>query len=151
LNQWAGTNTPTIVNGAQRPATTINIALAHLYRDWLDDTNFDKALDVAIRDWGRRSPKVKKAVNDNDVYRIRAITQMFCRFDFTPADAEIRARIVYFTQIGYLSAERYRGPESKVNRARRFLYCLTGVPPTEEESELLAKSLVGENMEDAVF
>jgi len=115
------------------------------------DSNFDKALDFAVRDWGRRSPKVKKTVNENDVYRIRAITQMFCRFDFTPADAEIRARIVYFTQIGYLSVERYRGSESKVTRARRFLYCLTGVQPSEEESELLANSLVDENKEDAVF
>ncbi len=151
LRHWEETNTPTIVNGAQRPAPTINMALARLHLDWLNDTKFDQALDFAIRDWGRRSPKVRKAMNENDAYRIRAITHMFCRFDFTPADAEIRARIVYFTQIGYISTERYTGHVSNVCRSRRFLNCLSGIQPSDEESELLAKSLLKERMEDTVF
>jgi len=144
LKQWAETNTPTIVKAAQRRAPTINSAIAYLHIEWLIGNEFDNTLDLAIREWSRRSAKVRSAVSASDSYRIRAITQMFNRFDFSPAESETRAQIVYFVQIGYSSTQQHSGPEGKLVRSRRFLHYLTGIQPTDEEVKLLARSLASE-------
>lgn len=100
MAHWERTNTSAVLS-----AVTETESLAHgilkLFDAWLDTTRFDPRLDSAMRDWARRSDDVRDAVNRADDARIAAIADMYGRHGFGDPDAFIRARILYFTQIGY--------------------------------------------------
>jgi hypothetical protein len=54
-----------------------------------------------MRDWARRSEQVRAAVERADEARIAAISDMFEAHGVQTVEAFIRARIIYFTQVGY--------------------------------------------------
>lgn len=137
LNHWADTNTQILIDAANQPANTITSALAKLYDGWLQEEHFNTALDFAIRDWARRDDKVKRAVQENDLTLIAAITKMFQTHNFAPNEADVRARMVYFTQIGYDTLDHGESWEVRASRARLYLFCMTGVEPSEEEVRFL--------------
>ena len=58
-------------------------------------------LDSALRDWARSAPEVRTAVDQADVARIAAIKSLFTRAGLKDPEAFIRARVIYFAQIGY--------------------------------------------------
>lgn len=68
---------------------------------WLDDADYSPQFDSAVRDWARSSPAVARAVHAVDLERIRLITRIFRNLGFSGPQAQIRARITYFHQVGY--------------------------------------------------
>lgn len=137
LKHWSETNNQTLIKAASKPSNTVTFALAQLYEGWLGEDTFNTALDFAIRDWSRRDEKIKKAVQENDLLLIRAITHMFERHRFPANEADVRARMVYFTQIGYDTLDHRESWEVRTTRARLYLHCMTGVEPLEEEVQFL--------------
>lgn len=140
LDRWAETNTKAIIAAASMPAETINLALAQLYAGWVSGQTFDTALDFAIRDWARRSGSVRRALDVSDGARIDAVASMFRRHGYDSDEADIRGRIVYFTQIGYATLDQRESWQVRVSRSRNYLYCMTGVMPTQEEVNFLVES-----------
>ena len=57
-----------------------------------DPRLFDRRLDVAVRDWARRSDPVRDEVRRADAARIDAIAGLFARFGAGPTEALVRAR-----------------------------------------------------------
>ena len=58
---------------------------------------FDPRLDLAVREWSRRSPKIRALVDSEDNQRIEALRQFYLRFDYAMPEALIRARgFVFF-------------------------------------------------------
>ncbi|MEO0751746.1 MAG: hypothetical protein AAFY25_08075 [Pseudomonadota bacterium] len=127
------TNTRAIVDGAGHPAATINEALGHLLAGWVGPGKFDTRLDFAVRDWARRSGPVRRALDLGDAARIEAIFEMFLRHGYARSEADVRARIVYFTQIGYDALDQRESWERRIERVRDYLFCHTGVAPSEAE------------------
>jgi hypothetical protein len=62
-----------------------------------------------------------------------AITKMFERYGYDPAEADIRARVLYYQQIGYYALDLAETLEERLTRVEGYLYCFTGVLPTAEE------------------
>ena len=58
---------------------------------------------------------------------------MFLRFGYAQSEAEVRARIIYFTQIGYDALDQRESSEIRRSRAEDTLFCMTGARPTEAE------------------
>lgn len=141
LDHWQKTNTHAILEGAGHPAATINEALGRLLASWVGPGKFDTRLDFAVRDWARRSGSVRRALDLSDAARIDAIFEMFLRHGYRKAEADVRARIVYFTQIGYDALDQRESWERRIERVRDYLYCHTGVAPTNSEVEALADRL----------
>lgn len=139
LDYWQMTNTRALVTSANRPANSINAALTNVFAIWVSGGEFDTRLDFAIREWSRRSGSVRRAVDISDAARIDALTGMFVRFDYAQSEAEMRARIVYFTQIGYDALDQQESADIRRSRARDTLFCMTGQPPTDGEIAALAK------------
>jgi len=137
LDHWQATNTRALIEAANRPAETINRALGNLYSSWTAEGAFDTQLDFAIRDWARRSGTVRRALDISDAARIDAIAGMFARYGYPPNEADVRGRIVYFTQIGYATLDQRESWETRISRSRDYLYCMTGVRPTEAEAAQL--------------
>ncbi|TDK50564.1 TetR/AcrR family transcriptional regulator [Antarcticimicrobium luteum] len=133
LAHWQSTNTRALVESAGAPAETINFAVAHLMARWVGPGQFDTPLDLAVRDWSRRSARVRRAVQASDAARIAAIAGMFARFGYPAAEAEVRGQILYFHQFGYDALDRREDWQTRLSRSRDYLYCLTGVVPKAEE------------------
>ncbi len=141
LDHWQSTNTKALVESTKRPAPTINHALVQVYRIWVADGTFDTQLDFAIRDWARRSGSVRRALDLSDTARVDALTDMFERFAYPRSEAETRARITYFTQIGYDALDQRETMETRAARGRDYLYCITGVVPTDDELAALRNAV----------
>jgi AcrR family transcriptional regulator len=76
---------------------------------WVDEDPFSPALDMAVRDWGRASKEVARAVQSADQYRMGLLRRAFGQMGYGPDEIEIRSRIAYFHQIGYY-AMAFREP-----------------------------------------
>ncbi len=137
LDHWQHTNTEALVSSANTPAKTINFALSNVFASWVGAKEFDTQLDFAIRDWARRSGSVRRALDISDAARIGALAGMFGRYGYPKPEAEVRARIVYFTQIGYDALDQQESWETRVERGREYLFCMTGKRPTDAEIDAL--------------
>ena len=135
LNHWQSTNTKLLVESANQPAESINYAVNNVYIQWISGRGFDTQLDFAIRDWARRSGSVRRALDISDAARLEALTHMFERYDYQKPEAETRARILYFTQIGYDLTDLQEDWETRQQRGRMYLFCMTGKPLTEAETK----------------
>jgi len=133
LDHWQHTNTEALVSSANQPADTINYALSNVYASWVGEKEFDTQLDFAIRDWARRSGTVRRALDISDAARTGALVGMFARYGYPKAEAEVRARIVYYTQIGYDALDQRESWETRIERAHEYLFCMTGQRPTDAE------------------
>ncbi|HID67633.1 MAG TPA: TetR/AcrR family transcriptional regulator [Roseibacterium sp.] len=136
LAHWQSTNTDALIASAAKPAETIHAAIVNVYSAWISGHEFDTPLDFAIRDWARRSGKVRHALDRADAARLTALAAMFERYGYDAGEADIRARIFYFTQIGYEALDQQESWSVRLERGRGYLYCMTGVVP--EESEVTA-------------
>ncbi len=133
LDYWQDTNTATFVAQTRLPADTITQAVSHLFHCVLDQDLFNNALDFAVRDWARRSGKVRRMLDQSDQTRLDALTDMFTRFDHAPDEAMIRARVLYFMQVGYDLAELNETTSDRVRLMPMYLYCFTGQQPRQSE------------------
>lgn len=101
LAHWQARNTAAIVERAARPTRRISDGVLNIFDCWADPALFDARLDFAIREWARRSPGVAAEVARADGRRLEAIAALFARFGAGPTEAIVRARTLYFMQVGY--------------------------------------------------
>jgi AcrR family transcriptional regulator len=132
LEIWAGTNTPAIVSRAQRPCPNITDAVLAVFECFLDSTLFDPKLDFAVREWSRRDPEIRRIVDQSDDTRMQALTKMFQRHGFAPNESFIRARILYYMQIGYYALDIAETLDERLAHSRDYLIGFTGEIPSQE-------------------
>lgn len=147
LDHWQQQNTAAIIGKANLAADSINFALANVFSCWADSGEFDTRLDFAVRDWARRDGSVRRAVDISDDARLSALQGMFTRFDFPEPEANIRARIVYFTQIGHDALDTRVDNLTRAKTGPDYLYCMTGQRPTEAEIRFIVE-ISGHSMDD---
>ncbi|MEO1538189.1 MAG: TetR/AcrR family transcriptional regulator [Pseudomonadota bacterium] len=133
LQHWQETNTAAIVAKTEEPAETITEAVCHFFHCVIDARLFNNPLDFAVRDWARRSGKVRRILDRSDAMRVEALAAMFARFDYPPDEAQIRARVLYFMQLGYDMAELSETTEARLAQVPMYLYCFTGREPRASE------------------
>lgn len=126
LQSWQASNTGAMIGQAERPAATITAAVCNIYRCVANRELFDTALDFAIRDWARRSGKVRRVLDQSDARRIEALTAMFERFDYPADEAGIRARVLYYMQIGYDLTELNEPVDVRLSTVGHYLFVITG-------------------------
>ncbi|MBV9288372.1 MAG: TetR/AcrR family transcriptional regulator [Hyphomicrobiales bacterium] len=133
LARWEELNTRSIVTQAESPAASINEAVCNVFRCWINPAIFDPRLDFAVREWARRSPKVRRALDRSDNERTAAIRAMFERFGYQDRDALVRARVLYYMQIGYYALDIRESKEERLDLAPHYLEAITGVVPSEAD------------------
>jgi AcrR family transcriptional regulator len=132
---WKGKNTKAIVDQSSKPSKDICQGILNLFECWTNDDLFDPRLDFAIREWSRRSATVKSFVHRSDDERVDAITQMFRAHGHEETDAFVRARIVYFMQIGYYTTEIIEPLEKRLSYLEAYVHGFTGQQPREADLE----------------
>ncbi|MGB7337030.1 MAG: TetR/AcrR family transcriptional regulator [Salaquimonas sp.] len=135
LQHWEKTNTSALVSHCNLPAKSITEAVCNLFRCFIAPETFNTQLDFAVRDWARKSGKVRRILNRSDQTRIEAIEAMFCRFGFTNLEALARARTLYFMQMGYNVAELNETIEDRLRLLPEYVHCFTGIYASEAELE----------------
>jgi AcrR family transcriptional regulator len=101
LGYWVQTSTVLFEKILQLPARNgidKYLAMTHL---WIDENEYDPKWDGAVRDWARTSPMVRKAVQAVDQKRIAVLEQIFNDMGYAGKEAHIRARVMYYHQVGY--------------------------------------------------
>ncbi|MCA0927857.1 TetR/AcrR family transcriptional regulator [Ruegeria profundi] len=135
LARWQATNTAALVAQAESPADTITGAVCNVHRCVVNTDLFDTALDFAVRDWARKSGKVRRALDQSDARRLQALHAMFTRYGYSEVEAETRARVLYYMQIGYDLAQLNEPMETRLSMVPHYLYVFTGVEPKPDEVE----------------
>jgi AcrR family transcriptional regulator len=133
LDRWDELNTRSIVAQAEAPATTVNEAVCNVFRCWINPTIFSPRLDFAVREWARRSAQVRKALDRSDPVRTEAIKALFVRFGYEDENAFVRARVLYYMQIGYYALDLREPIERRLNLTPHYLKAFTGVDPDPAE------------------
>lgn len=141
LDHWRDNNTRFIVTQAGRPAASITQAALNVFECWLDESLFDPLLDFAVRAWSHQSAKVHRIVKEEDDTRVDAIRAMFLRHGYSDTEAFVRARVLYFTQIGYYSLEIIEPVSNRLSLAPAYLLAHTGQEPGEGEVEAFAEKI----------
>lgn len=133
LEKWERKNTDIVVEYTGLPAETITGAVANFFRCILVPGGFDYRLDFAVREWARRDEAVRGVIDRSDTARQAAIARMYMRHGYSGDEADIRARVLYYQQIGYYALELSETLETRLARVEGYLYCFTGVRPTRAE------------------
>jgi len=132
LDEWEARNTAQIVHHCQMPATGITDALCNFFRCFVDTGKFDRGLDFAVREWSRRDISIRSRLDEADQCRIAAITACFAKHGYDPADADARARILYFMQLGYHALEVNEDMDTRMSRIEPYMRGFTGQEPDKQ-------------------
>lgn len=141
LDHWEATNTGILLRHLNQPAGSITEATCNFFLCLLDPGGFDYQLDFAIREWARRDEAVHLRVAAGDEARLSAFREMFLRFGYPPADADIRARVIYFQQIGYYALDLRESVDTRLSRVADYTRAFTGVTPPATEIEQFARKV----------
>lgn len=135
LQEWEARNTKTLVSKCGQLSQTISEGACNFFRCFVDSSQFDHGLDFAVREWARRDVAVRARIDLADQTRLHAVTEMFLRHGYAAYDAECRARILYFMQIGYHALDVRESMEVRFGRVAGYLQGFTGQDADPEALE----------------
>lgn len=133
LAEWEARNTGAFIQACEDYAETISEAVLNLIAIFQSETDFDPRLDFAMRGWAHQSDPVMLRINAGDTRRLEALRAMFERFGFATDEADVRARTVYLTQIGYISMQIRESAETRAMRVPGYVKTFCGIAPTAPE------------------
>lgn len=125
LEDWRSTNTAPWLDALLGEGTP-GERFYKLEQVWIEEKEYQPKYDMAVRSWGHVSSKVARAVHSEDGKRIEALRRLFIDAGNSPAEASIRARIVYYHQIGYYAMGIKETYEERERLGPLYYRVLTG-------------------------
>jgi AcrR family transcriptional regulator len=122
---WRDKNTSVIVE-AVNSATSLSDGIFNFFDTCVDHNQFDPRLDLAIREWARRSQDIREQIDLADSTRVKAITNLFSRYAYPMPEAFIRARVIYFAQIGFYALDVKESLSTRLSYTEAYYECFTG-------------------------
>ena len=107
LEDWAATNTEALARACA--IDDPDAAIDALVEVWITEAGFSSAYDLAMRDWARVSKKVDVVVRRVDRARLAMIEGIFRRLGYDRHRANVRARVMYYHQVGYYALRIVEG------------------------------------------
>lgn len=129
LDEWAQRNTASLVAHCERDARSATEALCNFFQCFVNPAIFDTGLDFAVREWARRDGALRARVDAADEERMQAVTTMYERHGYNKVDADARARILYFMQLGYHALKEYEPMEDRMSRMVPYMRGFLGHEP----------------------
>ena len=125
VSYWKSKNTPALINSFDS-AEDLSEGILRYFETCVDSTQFDSRLDLAIREWARRSDQIRNQIDQEDELRIASIQNFFMRFQFKMPQALIRARVLYYAQIGFYALEVQEPLTTRLGYTEAYFECFTG-------------------------
>ena len=135
LAMWRDKNTGNLVRQANAYAESLVEGLLNVFDCWLDTALFDSKFEFAVRSWALQSPDVQAAVLKADDLRLAALSALFRRFGHDETSADVRARTVYLTQIGYISMQTSEDAALRMARIPTYVEVFTDLVPQQREMD----------------
>jgi AcrR family transcriptional regulator len=142
---WNRKNTRALIEAASRPVKDFPERFFWFARCWTDQSIYDPKLDIAMRDWARRDRGIFRLVQKADDERIAAFARTFEAKGEEPRMAFIRARVIYYMQMGYYIIGVRERPETRVGFLREYYKAFTGEALPEERATEIAAALMDAN------
>lgn len=133
LDLWREKNTGNLIGRATAYAESLPEAVLNVFDCWLDGTLFDAQFEFAVRSWALQSLKVGEEIAKADAARLSALTSLFTRFGIEAGAADVRARTLYLTQIGYISMKSDEDLALRMTRIPHYIEIFTGSQPEARE------------------
>ena len=141
LDDWRSRNVREIEQiGAKWAATPPEFS--ELIRTWLGEDPLVPQIDMAIRAWAKKSQAVAKLVHQVDDDWVALLQDFFARAGLGPDESLVRARVVYFHQIGYYALAIEEDLEVRARLVPFYYEVLTGQRPTPALQEMLKAFVV---------
>jgi AcrR family transcriptional regulator len=122
---WKDKNTPAVTRAASE-AGSLADGIFRFFETCIDAALFDPRLDLAIREWSRRSTVIRALLDREDAARIDALRDFYARFGYAMPDALIRARVLYYSQIGFYALEFKEPLDTRLGYTEAYFECFTG-------------------------
>ena len=133
LADWEAVNTGSLITATEDYAETIAEAVLNLIGIFMEGGAFETRLDLAVRGWAHQSDDIAARVHAADGARLDAIRAMFVRFGYDEGAADVRARTVYLTQIGYIAMQVREDMAERLARIPHYVTAFTGQSATARE------------------
>jgi AcrR family transcriptional regulator len=122
---WKDKNTAAIVASIAQAASLAD-GIFRFFETCIDTAQFDPRLDLAIREWARRSEQIRALVDSEDEARIEALRLFYLRFDYPMPEALIRARVLYYSQIGFYALGTRESLQTRLGYTEAYFEAFTG-------------------------
>jgi AcrR family transcriptional regulator len=133
VGRWRDKNTGNLIRQADAYAESIAEAMLNVFDCWLDRSIFDSQFEFAIRSWALQSAEITAEVQSADTLRLEAMKRMFARHGYKDITADVRARTMYLTQIGYISMQSNDELATRMKRIPEYVEIFTGKAPLQRE------------------
>ncbi len=141
VDYWRDKNTRAIVKSVTG-ARSLSDGIFRFFDTCVDSNQFDPRLDLAIREWARRSDDIRVQVDTADSDRVQAISEFFTRFGYPMPAAFIRARVIYFAQIGFYALDVKEPLATRVSYTEAYYESFTGKQLKSEEADAFRKLIM---------
>ena len=122
---WKDKNTAAITDSVAQ-ASSLADGIFRFFETCIDSAQFDPRLDLALREWARRSTQIRSLLDGEDETRIEALRQFYLRFDYPMPQALIRARVLYYSQIGFYALGTHEPLETRLSYTEAYFEAFTG-------------------------
>ena len=126
LDHWEATNTGPILRAIDAAIAEGPGGMHRLAALWIDEREFVPAYDAAVREWARKDPAVARRVHAIDDKRIAAMTRMMKSYGYEGDEALVRARILYFHQVGYYALDLRESKARRLHLEPLYVKALLG-------------------------
>lgn len=130
---WAARTTVPLTAACRDYAETETEAMLNVIACFLRPETFDAKLEFAMRGWGLQDAAILAQIEAADRLRLDSLCAMLARWGHGPEDADVRARTIYLTQIGYISMRVEESLETRLARIPHYVEIFTGRPPEPRE------------------
>jgi AcrR family transcriptional regulator len=125
VSYWKDKNTAALTRSVNNAASLAE-GIFRFFETCIDAADFDSRLDLAIREWSRRSSRIRELVDREDAARLEALQNFFAGFDYPMPEALIRARVLYYSQIGFYALEIEEPLSTRLSYTEAYFECFTG-------------------------
>jgi len=133
LELWRNKNTKNLIAQTNAYSETITEAILNIFDCWFDQNLFDSHLEFSIRSWALQSEDAARYVSQADKSRLEALKSMFIEYDYAPLSADVRARSIYLTQIGYISMKTDEDLDTRMHRIPEYVTIFTDKEAKDNE------------------
>ena len=138
---WKDKNTPAVTRAVGEAASLAD-GIFRFFETCIDAALFDPRLDLAIREWSRRSSAIRALLDREDGARIEALREFYARFGYAMPDALIRARVLYYSQIGFYALEFHEPLETRLDYTEAYFECFTGHKLDPDQAERFRRHII---------
>ncbi len=125
LDEWFAVNGKRLALVLEH-ADSLDRGVLSFFAVWTNPDNFNSPLEQAVRDWARLDGQVLEVVREEDANRIAIIAALFQRFEYPSQEALVRARVLYFAQVGYFAMNPKEAMEERMSMLDDYFFAFTG-------------------------